>query len=88
MATIERRIDALESRIGGDADIRLILVRLVSPGKIGALPSGIRAAPPYLPVVDRLDGETWSAFSDRLGAMVARHSRGTVVLAFSRNAEA
>ena len=88
MATmIERRLAALEARLGADEQRFLIVVRfIVSPGHLDAEPLGIEAALPYLPAVDRAPGESWDAFTARLRGMLGPVPAGTVVRVVTRDA--
>jgi hypothetical protein len=83
--TIARRLDALEARHGGTEPL-LVLLRIVTPGFLDLFPSGTEPAPPWLPAVDRLPGESWDDFGDRLESMIAHLPAGTVVRAISRDA--
>lgn len=85
-AQIERRLLALEAREGGEHEPLLMLIRLVTPGHLDLYPLGTLAAPPWLPAVNRLEGESWDDFGDRLRGMIAHHPPGTVVQVVSRNA--
>ena len=86
MRSLEPRITALEARHGNMREPLLILRRIVSPGYLDACPTGTLPAPPHLPAVDCLPGETWEAFTARLGRMIAHLPPGTVVQALSRDA--
>ena len=79
MRSLEPRIGALEARHRGMREPLLILRRIVSPGSLDLYPSGTLPAPPHLPAVDRLPGESWEDFGERLGGMVAHLPAGTVV---------
>lgn len=85
MPTIERRLDALE-RKSPQVEPLLIVRRLVTPGFLDVYPPGIASAPPHLPAVDRLPGESWDAFTDRLAGMIAHLPAGSVVQVVSRDA--
>ncbi|MFZ2652781.1 MAG: hypothetical protein WA210_21995 [Burkholderiaceae bacterium] len=84
-AQIERRLMALEARDGENEQAVLLIVRfIVTPGHLDAEPLGIEAAPPHLPAVDRLPGEGWNDFCERLSGMIAHQPAGTVVRVISR----
>jgi len=78
-AQIERRLQALEARRIAPRAPLLIVRRVVAPGQCDKYPAGTRAAPPYLPAVDRLPSEGWGDFTTRLRGMIAHHPAGTVV---------
>ena len=82
--TTERRLAALEARHGAMRSPMLMLVRLVKAGYLDVFPSGTLAALPYLPAVDRLPGESWDAFGDRLEGMIAHLPSGVVMQVISR----
>lgn len=64
MATLERRITALEAgRTGPDAPVLVILIGDDEP-------IGLHAVPDLLPEVDRLPGEAWEDCIARAGAML------------------
>lgn len=86
MRSLEPRITALEGRHGNMREPLLILRRAVTPGYLDLYPSGTLPAPPHLPAVDCLPGETWEAFTARLGRMIAHLPPGTVVQVASRDA--
>ncbi len=85
MRHVEPRIGALEARHRGMREPLLILRRFVTPGCLDMYPSGTLPAPPHLPAVDRLPGESWEGFSARLGRMIAHLPAGTVVRVTSRD---
>ncbi len=88
-ATIQRRIEALEADGNGNERPLLLIVRFIMPVEGEADPVGINAAPPHFPQpVDRLPGESWEAFTDRLECMLSHLPGGSVVRVFSREAEA
>ena len=87
MRSLEPRITALEARHVGIEPL-LILRRIVSPGSLDACPMGTLPAPPHLPAVDRLPGESWDDFGARLAGMVAHLPAGTVVRVTSRDVPA
>lgn len=88
-ATIQRRIEALEVKGKDNERPVLLIVRFIMPVEGGVDPVGINAAPPHFPQpVDRLTGESWEAFTDRLEGMVSHLRGGSVVRVFSREAEA
>lgn len=88
-ATIQRRIEALEADGNGNEQPMLLIVRFIMPVEGEADPVGIDAAPPHFPQpVDRLPGESWEAFTDRLEGRLSHLPRGSVVRVFSREAEA
>ena len=85
--TMHRRIDALEFAGNGKERPVLLIVRFVMPVEGEADPVGIDAAPPHFPQpVDRLPGESWEAFTDRLECMLSHLPGGSVVRVFSREA--
>lgn len=84
MRNVKLRITALE-RASPQREPLLILRRIVSPGSLDLYPSGTLPAPPHLPAVDRLRGESWEDFGARLGGMVAHLAPGTVVRVTSRD---
>ena len=87
MATIERRIDALEAAGTGAPSLLLIVRYVVGAGGLDAEPAGIHAAPPHFPApVDRLPGEAWDAFTARLEGRLTHLPHGSVVRVVSRNA--
>ena len=86
MRHVEPRIGALEARHRGMREPLLILRRFVTPGCLDMYPSGTLPAPPHLPAVDRLPGESWEGFTARLGGMIAHLPPGTVVQVTSRDA--
>ena len=86
MRSLEPRITALEASHGNMREPLLILRRIVSPGYLDACPTGTLPAPPHLPAVDCLQGESWEDFSARLGRMIAHLPPGTVVQVTSRDA--
>ncbi len=88
MRSLEPRITALEASHGNMREPLLILRRAVTPGSLDLYPSGTLPAPPHLPAVDRLQGESWDDFGARLGGMVAHLPAGTVVRVTSRNVPA
>lgn len=88
MRSLEPRITALEASHGNMREPLLILRRIVSPGFLDLYPSGTLPAPPHLPAVDRLPGESWEDFSARLGGMIAHLPPGTVVQVTSRDVPA
>ena len=85
MRHVEPRIGALEARHRGMREPLLILRRFVTPGCLDMYPSGTLPAPPHLPAVDCLPGESWEDFRERLGGMVAHLPAGTVVQVMSRD---
>ena len=85
MRNVELRITTLE-RASPQREPLLILRRFVTPGCLDTYPSGTLPAPPHLPAVDRLPGESWEGFTARLGGMIAHLPPGTVVQALSRDA--
>ena len=85
MRSLEPRITALEGRHGNMREPLLILHRAVTPGSLDLYPSGTLPAPPHLPAVDRLQGESWDDFGARLGGMVAHLPAGTVVTVATRD---
>ena len=85
MRHLEPRIGALEARHRGMREPLLILRRIVSPGFLDACPMGTLPAPPHLPAVDCLPGESWEGFTARLGGMIAHLPPGTVVQVTSRD---
>ena len=87
MRNVELRITTLE-RASPQREPLLILRRAVTPGSLDLYPSGTLPAPPHLPAVDRLQGESWDDFGARLGGMVAHLPAGTVVRVTSRNVPA
>lgn len=84
--TIARRLEALEARHGESVEPLLILRVFVRPGHLDEHPAGTLAAPPHLPAVDRLPGESREEFVGRLSGMIAHLPSGTVVRATSRHA--
>ena len=88
MRSLEPRITALEARHGNMTEPFLIILRAVAPGCLDLHPSGTRPAPPHLPAVDRLPGESWDDFGARLAGMVAHLPAGTVVRVTSRDVPA
>ncbi|MBP6252009.1 MAG: hypothetical protein KA387_04600 [Rubrivivax sp.] len=87
MRSLEPRITALEASHGNMREPLLILRRIVSPGSLDACPMGTLPAPPHLPAVDCLPGESWEDFGERLAGMVAHLPPGTVVQVTSRDAD-
>lgn len=85
MRHLEPRITALEAWRGAMREPLLIVRRVVSPGYLDLYPSGTLPAPPHLPAVDCLPGESWEDFGARLGGMIAHLPAGTVVRVTSRN---
>lgn len=85
MRNVELRITTLE-RASPQREPLLILRRFVTPGCLDTYPSGTLPAPPHLPAVDRLPGESWEGFTARLGGMIAHLPPGTVVQVTSRDA--
>ena len=85
MRSLEPRITALEARHGNMTEPFLIILRAVAPGCLDLHPSGTRPAPPHLPAVDRLPGESWEDFGERLGGRVAHRPAGTVVTVATRD---
>ena len=84
MRSLEPRITALEARHGNMTEPFLIILRAVAPGCLDLHPSGTRPAPPHLPAVDRLPGESWEDFGERLGGMVAPLPAGTELTVTTR----
>ena len=84
--TTARRLAALEARHGVLLEPLLLIRRIVTPGQLDEYPTGTLAAPPYLPAVDRLPGESWNEFCHRLGGMIAPLPSGVVVQVISRDA--
>lgn len=84
MPALDSRLTALE-RASPQREPLLILRLIVSPGYLDACPMGTLPAPPHLPAVDCLPGESWDAFGERLGAMIAQLPPGTVVRVKSRD---
>ena len=86
-APIQRRIEALEADGNDNERFVLLILRFIVPADGEADPVGIHAAPPHFPQpVDRLPGESWEAFTDRLECMLSRLPGGSVVRVFSREA--
>lgn len=81
--TLERRLDVLEHANPQRGPL-LVLWRVVEPGRLDKYPSGTQPAPPYLPAVDRLAGEDWERFTERLAGMVAHLPPSRVVRVVSR----
>ena len=89
MATIERRIGALEAAGAGASPPLLIVRYIVAFEGLDAEPAGIHAAPPHFPApVDRLPGEGWPAFTARLQGRLSHLPHGSVVRVVSRDAPA
>ena len=87
-APILKRLEALEA-VGKNEGPALLIVRFFVPLEGEADPVGINAAPPHFPQpVDRLPGESWEAFTDRLEGMLSHLPGGSVVCVFSRGEEA
>ena len=86
MRSLEPRITALEASHGNMREPLLVLRCIVAPGSLDACPTGTLPAPPHLPAVDCLQGESWEDFSARLGRMIAHLPPGTVVQVTSRDA--
>ena len=85
-APILKRVKALEGRGTGGAHPMLVIVSFVAPRGGRQDPVGIDAAPPHFPEpVDRLTGESWDAFTQRLEGMLSHLPGGSVVLAFGRS---
>lgn len=80
----KRRIVALEDRYGDAQAPLLILVRLVTAGRRDEDPVGILAAPPHLPAVDCMPGESWKECRARIHGMLESMAPSTVVVAFCR----
>ena len=66
MRSLEPRITALEASHENMREPLLILRRIVSPGSLDAYPMDTLPAPPHLPAVDCLPGESWEDFGERL----------------------
>ena len=86
-AQIKRRVQALEGRESGAAGLLLVVRSIVSLGNLDTEPAGIHAAPPHFPApVDRLPGEAWGAFTERLEGMLSHLPPGAGVRVVSRDA--
>jgi hypothetical protein len=84
-APILKRLEALEAAGNGTERPVLLIVRFLVSVEGEADPLGIDAAPPHFPEpVDRLPGESWDAFTDRLQGMLSHLPGGKVVRVFSR----
>ena len=84
-STIQRRVEALEADGNGNEPPLLLIVRFIMPVEGEADPVGINAAPPHFPQpVDRLPGESWEVFTDRLEGMLSHAPSGSVIRAIAR----